>query len=124
MSDKGEKGASDPFEMMRSLWAPLGVPGPGMVFPTLDPAEVDKRIADLRSVENWLTVNLNVLRMTIQGLEMQKATLATLAAMQPAKPGETASRPAAGGAQNPAEAWWAMLQQAGTPAAKPEKKGK
>ncbi len=118
MSDKG---ASDPFEMMRNLWAPMGVPGPGMMFPTMDPAEIDKRIADLRSVENWLTLNLNVLRMTIQGLEMQKATLAAVAAMQPAKPAEPGAKPAA---QNPAEAWWTMLQQASAPAAKPEKKGK
>jgi len=29
-------------------------------------------------VENWLNMNLNVLRLTIQGLEMQKAGLAAL----------------------------------------------
>jgi hypothetical protein len=40
--------------------------------------ELDKRIAELRSVENWLNMNLGVLRMTIQSLEMQKAGLAAM----------------------------------------------
>lgn len=65
----------DPFEMFRRLWGPLGVPVPGLTMPTLDPADVDKRIAELKSVEGWLSMNLNMLRMAIQGLEMQKATL-------------------------------------------------
>ena len=74
---------SDPFEMFRRLWGPLGVPIPGMAMPTLDPKEVEKRIADLRSVEGWLTMNLNMVKLSIQGLEMQKAALQ---AMQPKKP--------------------------------------
>ena len=35
----------DPFEMYRRLWGQLGVPIPGMAMPTLDPKEIDKRIA-------------------------------------------------------------------------------
>ena len=68
----------DPFEMFRRLWGPLGVPVPGMAMPTLDPREVEKRIAELKSVEAWLSMNLNVLRMAIQGLEMQKAGLTAM----------------------------------------------
>ena len=68
----------DPFEMFRRLWGPLGVPVPGMAMPTLDPAEIEKRIRDLKSVEGWLSMNLNMLRMAIQGLEMQKATLTAM----------------------------------------------
>ena len=68
----------DPFEIFRRLWGPLGVPVPGMAMPTLDPLEIDKRIRDLKSVENWLAMNLNMLRMAIQGLEMQKATLSAM----------------------------------------------
>ena len=73
---------TDPFEMFRRLLGPLGVPLPGMSMPTLDPAEVEKRIADLRSVEAWLNMNLNMVRFSIQGLELQKATLH---AMRPAQ---------------------------------------
>ncbi len=65
----------DPFEMFRRLWGPLGVPLPGMAMPTFDPQEVEKRIAELRSVEAWLNMNLNMLKFSIQGLELQRATL-------------------------------------------------
>jgi len=77
-----DKPPQDPFEMFRRLWGPLGVPVPGMAMPTLDPQEVEKRIAELRSVEGWLAMNLNMVKLSIQGLEMQKATLQ---AMQPRK---------------------------------------
>ena len=70
-----EQPPQDPFEMFRRLWAPLGVPLPGMAMPTLDPKEIEKRITDLKSVEAWLNMNLNMIRFSIQGLELQRATL-------------------------------------------------
>src|SRR5690606_23055250 len=36
------------------------------------------RISDLRAVENWLRMNLSMLSSTIQGLEVQRATISTL----------------------------------------------
>jgi len=81
---------TDPYELFRRLWGPLGVPVPGMAMPTLDPREIEKRIAELKAVESWLAMNLNVLRMAIQGLEMQKATLQAVAAsVAPAPAAET-----------------------------------
>jgi hypothetical protein len=68
----------DPFEFLKNLWGPMGLPLAGVMAPTLIQNELDRRIADLKSVENWLNMNLNVLRMTIQGLEMQKAGLAAM----------------------------------------------
>ena len=73
-------GPQDPFEMFRRLWGPLGVPVPGLAMPTLDPQELAKRIADLRSVEAWLNMNLNMVKFSIQGLEMQKAALQAMGA--------------------------------------------
>ena len=70
-----EQTPPDPFEMFRRLWGPLGVPVPGMAVPTFDPQEVEKRIAELRSVEAWLNMNLNMLKFAIQGLELQRAAL-------------------------------------------------
>jgi hypothetical protein len=70
-----EKPPQDPFEMFRRLWGPLGVPLPGMAVPTFDPQEVEKRISELRSVEAWLNVNLNMIQLSIQGLELQRAAL-------------------------------------------------
>jgi hypothetical protein len=72
----------DPFEMFRRLWGPLGVPIPGMAVPTFDPKEVEKRIAELRSVEAWLQMNLNMVKLSIQGLELQRTALQ---AMNPKK---------------------------------------
>lgn len=74
-------GASDPFEFVRNLWGGAGFALPGMVTPTLDTDELGKRISEMRSVENWLRMNLNMLQMTIQGLEMQQATLNAVRAM-------------------------------------------
>ena len=75
----------DPFEFMKKLWAPAGVQVPGfnagMVFPTTNVAEIEKRISDLRSVEGWLSLNLEMVKTTIQGLEAQKATLAAFQSM-------------------------------------------
>jgi hypothetical protein len=68
----------DPLEFLKSLWGPMGLPMAGLTAPTAAMSEVDRRIAELRSVETWLNMNLNVLRMTIQGLEMQKAGLAAM----------------------------------------------
>ncbi len=64
------------MEQMRKMWAGIGVPG--SLAPTVDPNELERRIADLRVVEHWLEVNLNMLRGTIQALEMQHGALAAL----------------------------------------------
>jgi hypothetical protein len=106
----------DPFEFLRRLWSPTGLPLAGMMPPLLDPNEIDKRIADLRNVEAWLNMNLNVLRMTIQGLEMQKATLNAFQGMQgAAQAASVGASPTAAAAPSAmasaAEAWWSMLQQ-------------
>lgn len=68
----------DPVEIFRRLWGPLGLPVPGMAMPTLDPQEVEKRVADLKSVEAWLAMNLNMVRFAIQGLELQRAALVAM----------------------------------------------
>ncbi|MDA1117147.1 MAG: hypothetical protein O2979_03910 [Proteobacteria bacterium] len=70
----------DPFEIFRRLWGPLGLPVPGMAMPTFDPKEVEKRVADLKSVEAWLSMNLNMVRFAIQGLEVQRAALVAMRA--------------------------------------------
>lgn len=101
----------DPFEMFRRLWGPLGLPVPGMAMPTLDPKEIEKRVADLKSVEAWLAMNLNMVRYAVQGLEMQRSALEAM------KGGtsEAAAGLAAAGANSAANTlmWpWAMMQQA------------
>lgn len=72
---------SDPMEFLKSLWGNTSMPLPGLVTPTLDTNELEKRIADLKAVEGWLKTNLGMLQMTIQGLEMQRATLSAIQAI-------------------------------------------
>ena len=68
----------DPFEFLKSLWGPMGLPLPGSMGLGLDPVDIDKRIAELKSVENWLNMNLNVLRTTVHSMEMQKSGVAAV----------------------------------------------
>lgn len=68
----------DPFEFVKNLWGTMGIPLAGLMAPPINLNEIDRRIAELKSVESWLNMNLNVLRMTIQGLEMQKSGFAAM----------------------------------------------
>jgi len=103
MTDRKAAGAlpfvgsvTDSIDFVRKVWGVTGLPGlptvggitqfaqglpqalPSMITPTLDVGELDKRIADLRAVEQWLALNANMLRATIQSLEVQRNTIATL----------------------------------------------
>ncbi len=92
----------DPLDMLKGFWGSMGIPLPGMVTPTVDTDEIGKRIADLKAVEGWLKTNLSMLQMTIQGLEMQRATLTTLASMMQAASGaESDGDTSPGGNANP-----------------------
>ena len=71
----------DPLNFMRNLWGNMGFSLPGMVTPTFDVEELDKRIKDMKAVEGWLRMNLSMLQMTIQSLEMQRTTVSTVQAM-------------------------------------------
>jgi hypothetical protein len=51
------------------------------VAPTLNVEELDKRIQELKAVQFWLDQNAAALKATIQALEVQKMTLATLKGM-------------------------------------------
>lgn len=105
-----DNSAKDPLEFVRGMWNSMGFSLPGMITPTLDVGELDKRIADLKAVENWLKLNLNMLQMTTQGLEMQRAAIAAVQAMsqqvrEPGTQGEAQANPFASAAMWP---WAAM----------------
>ena len=72
---------TDTFDFVKNLWGTMNLPGmnlPGMAAPTLSVEELDKKISDLKAVEAWLNVNMSMLRGTIQALEVQRGTIATL----------------------------------------------
>jgi hypothetical protein len=67
------KGASQTLPQMPNL--------SNWVAPTLNLEELDKRIGELKAVHFWLDQNSKALGATIQALEVQKMTLATLKGM-------------------------------------------
>jgi hypothetical protein len=72
------------FEFLQGLVKNAGAALPNVgqwIAPTLDPAEIDKRIEELRTVQFWLEQNARMLAATIQALEVQRMTLSTLKTM-------------------------------------------
>jgi len=72
------------FDFLQSLVKNAGAALPGIgqwVAPTIDPAELEKRISELRTVQYWLEQNARMLAATIQALEVQRMTLSTLKTM-------------------------------------------
>ncbi|MDG0023577.1 PhaM family polyhydroxyalkanoate granule multifunctional regulatory protein [Trinickia sp. Y13] len=132
-----------PAEMLDKMWdmmrmTPFGAAFPGMqpgtaqgfaspltamsemMSPLMNVEELDKRITDMRAVEQWLKLNLNMLQSAIQALEVQRATLATLRAFGAfaqdamAQPAEGASQ--AGARASGASPWSAAASGAGASA--------
>lgn len=113
----------DIAEFMQKMWNPLGVPIPGFgmpgaapvapgigpafaglaagvpfpnpaaMFATLDPAELERKIDELRIVEGWLQMSLNMMQLSIKTMELQKASLEALRGSQASAQG---AAPAAG----------------------------
>ena len=102
------------FDAWQKMFAPGTPPMGSLMFPDLK--DLEKKISELETVENWLKANLSMLQMSIKSLEYQRSML---------KGGENAkaaladssSREAPG---NPAQWAWDLM----TPAAKPKKRRK
>ncbi|MCW7539610.1 hypothetical protein OOT46_17335 [Aquabacterium sp. A7-Y] len=132
------------FDFLQELVKSAGSAMPGFtqwIAPTLDPQELEKRITDLRTVQFWLEQNARMLGATIQAMEVQRMTLATLQTMnvpmeslresmkiKTPSPGangagSAASTPGAGpaapaaGLVDPMQWWGALTQQFATLAA-------
>src|SRR5882762_5888181 len=72
------------FDFLQGLVKNAGSALPNIgqwVAPTIDPAELEKRIEELRTVQFWLEQNARMLGATIQALEVQRMTLSTLKTM-------------------------------------------
>jgi hypothetical protein len=85
----------DAMEFMQKMWNPLGVtipgfgmgaaaqptpgatpfPNPAAMFAALDPLEIERKIAELKVIENWLTMSVSMMQMSIKTMELQKASV-------------------------------------------------
>lgn len=72
------------FDFLQGLVKNAGHSLPAMgqwIAPVLDPAELDRRIAELRTVQFWLEQNARMISATIQAMEVQRMTLSALQGM-------------------------------------------
>jgi hypothetical protein len=114
----------DMFDMWQKMVNPGAYPLQSLMFPVLDPAELDKKIAELEAVEHWLKANLGMLQLTIKSLQYQRAMLKGGEKFRDemASGSEAASAPEAepqGPADNPAMWAWNMMARAAQEPAKP-----
>lgn len=101
----------DPFEFVKQLWGQMAVPGfgltgnsgtvpgmPGLQMPSFDPKELEKRLAELKQVKQWLEMNLNMMGLQINTLEMQLAAINGLQAASTKVFGDQADKSVGGSA--------------------------
>ena len=125
------------FDLWQKMVNPGGYPLQSLMFPVLDPKEIERRIGELQTVEQWLRANLNMLQMSIKSLEYQRALLKGgekfQEKMRESREGQGAgAKEDAAPPPNPAMWAWDMMAKAGqdamaaaaTPAAKPPAKPK
>ncbi len=105
--DDATRSFNDISEFMQKMWNPFGVampgfgipgapagspgaapftgmpgampfPNPAAMFATIDPAEIARKIDDMRVIEGWLQMSLNMMQLSIKTMELQKASLEAL----------------------------------------------
>ena len=110
----------DMFDLWQKMVNPGAYPLQSLMFPVLDAKELEKKIAELETVEHWLKANLNMLQLTIKSLEYQRQMVKggerIKAAMEEGRAPE-APDPHGEEIPNPALWAWNMMAQAGTDAA-------
>jgi hypothetical protein len=107
---------NDPLAWMSRMWGPA----------TFDPKELDKRIAELQAVAQWLDMNRTLLQTTIQTLMIQRNAIEAMHSMARSAQGHGAEsagrgasaisspRPAAPTPQIPGfdpSVWWNALHE-------------
>ncbi len=89
----GIPGAGNLQSIMESMQKAWGFAAAQPVAPTLDIDEIDRRLADLNTVSQWLALNQNMLQSTIQALQVQRATLAAIQSFGMLPQTESATEP-------------------------------
>lgn len=97
------------LEMFQRMLNPMAFPMQSLLFPSLNAEEIERKIAELKNVETWLTANLSLLQLSIKMLEYQQSLLV-------AKDGEKPENPFANALLWP----WSMM--AGVPKNNDDKK--
>ncbi len=100
----------DVFDLWQKMVNPGAYPLQSLMFPVLDAKEIQRKIAELETVEHWLKANVNMLRLTIQSLQYQLAMLKGGEKAQEVLAGKDA--PQEGEVPNPAAWAWKVMAEA------------
>ena len=125
------------FDLWQKMVNPSAYPLQSLMFPMMDPKELEKKLHELEVVEHWLKANVNMVQLTQKSLQYQLAILKGTEKAQEVLSGkDRKDKPAApdGEIPNPALWAWNLMAEAakGTgfsstppqPAAAPAKKRK
>ena len=90
--------ASSAMQSMMGNMMPgmLPFPNPAAMFAALNPVEVERKIGELRVIEGWLSMSLNLTQMSIKTLELQLASLEALHAAHTPSRAKGESKPSKG----------------------------
>jgi len=97
------------FDLWQKMVNPGAYPLQSLMFPVLDAKELEKKIAELATVEHWLKANLTMLQLSIKSLEYQRAMIEGGEKAAKAFQGEDGAPPPP---PNPAMWAWNMMAQA------------
>jgi hypothetical protein len=100
----------DVFDMWQKMVNPGAYPLQSLMFPVLDAKEIQKKIAELETVEHWLNANVSMLQLTIKSLQYQLAMIKGGEKAQEVLAGQ--GEPAEGEVPNPAAWAWKMMAEA------------
>jgi hypothetical protein len=103
----------DMFDLWQKMVNPSAYPLQSLMFPVMDPDELEKKIAELQAVEHWLRANLSMLQLSIKSLEYQRALLKGGEKMREAMQGDAGAAGAPDEPPNPAMWAWNMMARAG-----------
>ncbi len=116
------------YDMWQKMVNPSAYPLQSLMFPLADAKEIEKKIAELETVEHWLKANVNMIQLTVKSLQYQLAyQLAMLKggekAMESLSKGAAGKKAAPEATPDPATwAWNLMAQAVKAPANEPAEK--
>ena len=111
------------FDLWQKMVNPGAYPLQSLMFPVMDPKELEKKLHELEVVEHWLKANVNMVQLTQKSLQYQLAILKGTEKAQEVLSGKDKSKPAEGEVPNPAMwAWNLMAEATKNAGVKPEAK--
>ena len=102
----------DMFDLWQKMVNPSAYPLQSLMFPMMDPAEIEKKLHELEVVEHWLKANVNMVQLTQKTLQYQLAMLKGAGKATDVLSGKDQGEAAESDMPNPAMWAWNMMAEA------------